>query len=59
MYTQVYKAFNTIIRMKRKSLNVSIAVHEKLIEISSRESLKQKKRISINDILERDYLKSD
>jgi predicted CopG family antitoxin len=45
--------------MSRKTLTVSEAVYKKLIEISSKESLKQKKRVSINDILERDYLKAN
>lgn len=40
----------------RKNLTVSEEVYQKMIELSSKESLKQKKRISINDILTRDYL---
>ena len=43
----------------RKNITVSEKVYQILIEISSRESIKQKKRVSINDILTRDYLNSD
>jgi len=39
-----------------KTLTISDEVFSKLIEISSEESIKRKKRISINKILTRDYL---
>jgi len=39
-----------------KTLTISDEVYDTLITISSNESIKQKKRVSINAILTRDYI---
>lgn len=59
MNTKLFKLMRTYNIMEkqntRKTMTVSLKVFQKLIEVSSQESFKQKKRVSINDILERDY----
>jgi len=39
-----------------KTLTISDEVYERLIVVSSEYSIKLKKRMSINDVLKRDYL---
>jgi hypothetical protein len=40
----------------RKTMSVSVPAYEKLVELSSQEAIKLKRKVAINDILERDYL---
>ena len=47
-----------IITVMSKTLTISNEVYEKLMEVSSREAIKRKKRTSINDILKRDYVEN-